>query len=254
MNFQHFAEALLHPAAPCPPGLRTFDGSDPAARFAVHRNNVVASLVAALAETFEVTRRLVGDDFFGAMARQFVCAHPPRSPVLADYGDAFAPFIAGFAPAAPLPYLPDMARLERARVRACHAADAAPLAGEAIAALITDPAALAASRPALHPSLQLVVSDFGVVSLWAAHQGQGDIAQVDAFAAEAALVLRDDDGDVAVVPVPLASARFFGHLLEGATLAQAAAAQAPFDLAGSLAILIRHRAITAWRTSLEACA
>ncbi|MBK6864396.1 MAG: putative DNA-binding domain-containing protein, partial [Ideonella sp.] len=40
-----FARALLQPDAPCPAGLKTWNGSDPAKRFAVYRNNVVVSLV-----------------------------------------------------------------------------------------------------------------------------------------------------------------------------------------------------------------
>ena len=42
-----WAAALLDPERPPPPGLRAWNGSDPARRFAVHRNNVVASLVSA---------------------------------------------------------------------------------------------------------------------------------------------------------------------------------------------------------------
>ena len=54
-------------------------------------------------------------------------AEPPRSPLLFQYGGSFADFIAGFAPAAPLPYLRDMARLEYAQGLAYHAADREPL-------------------------------------------------------------------------------------------------------------------------------
>jgi uncharacterized protein (UPF0276 family) len=91
-----FAETLLDPRAPIPAGLRTWNGSDPARRFDVHRNNVVTSLTAALAATFPVVLELVGADFFQAMAREFVRAAPPASPVLAEYGEAFADFVAGF--------------------------------------------------------------------------------------------------------------------------------------------------------------
>ena len=66
-----FADALLDPARPCPPGLRTWNGSDPARRLAVYRNNVVSSLIDALADTFPVVQRLVGTEFFRAMAGVF---------------------------------------------------------------------------------------------------------------------------------------------------------------------------------------
>jgi hypothetical protein len=253
-----FARALLHADMGCPPGLRAHNGSDPAVRFNVHRNNIVASLVAAMSDTFPVTRQVVGDEFFEAMARVFIVEHPPTSPLLCDYGETFAAFVESFAPAAPVPYLADVARLEHSRVRAYHAADAAPLSREEIAARLSDPAALAGSQVEFHPSAHIVRSDFAIVSLWAAHQGHGDISRVDPFSPEAALVLRED-GDAAVVCVPLPSAIFLCSLRDGATLAQSAdeagragaALGAPFDLSATLGILIRHRALTAWRPSPE---
>ena len=44
-----FAAALLDPDLPPPDRLIAWNGSDPARRFAVYRNNVVVSLVDALA-------------------------------------------------------------------------------------------------------------------------------------------------------------------------------------------------------------
>ena len=247
MNQASFAAALLRPDPRCPPGLRTHNGSDPGARFDVYRNNVVSSLVGALADTFPVTRQLVGDGFFGAMARRFVLEQPPLSPLLCGYGSGLAGFIESFAPAASLPYLADMARLELARVQACHAADAAALSAGEIAPCLADPRALALSRVEFHPSARLVQSRHAVVSLWAAHQGHGEIERVDLSLHEAALVLRERD-DVAVVRVPPATAVFIRALMDGATLGDAAAApDPPFDLAASLAILIRHPALASWR-------
>ena len=85
-----------------------------------------------------MVERIVGADFFQAMARAYALAEPPSSPVLMDYGVSFADFIAGFAPAASLPYLPDVARIERAWREAYHAADAEPLAAVDFAAIAVD--------------------------------------------------------------------------------------------------------------------
>ena len=169
-----FAAALLDPGLPCPPGLRAWNGSDPGRRFAVHRNNVVASLAEALADAYPVVAELVGADFFRAMASAYVRRHPPRSPVLALHGAGFPDFIAGFAPAAGLPWLADVARLERARVEACHAPDGEPSATDWLQ----------------HPSLRVVRSTHPVVSIWAAHQGQGALEDVDLGQPECALVAR----------------------------------------------------------------
>ena len=122
-----FADALLDADQPVPAGIIAHNTAVPSRRFAVYRNNVVTGLVKALRSRFPVTETIVGEEFFAAMARIFVTAQPPRSPLLATYGDAFPAFIVTFEPARDLPYLADVARLEAARTRAYHAADAPPV-------------------------------------------------------------------------------------------------------------------------------
>ncbi|MDF2464770.1 MAG: hypothetical protein K0Q43_3005 [Ramlibacter sp.] len=247
-----FARALLDARQPCPAGLRSWNGSDPAARFAVHRNNVVSSLVDAIVDTFPVTRELVGEAFFAAMARLFVSHAPPRSPVLTLYGDEFPAFIEGFDPARRLPYLADVARLEVLRVRSFHAADAPVLSPDEIARHLLDPQALPDARVEFHPSAAVLSSRFAVVALWAAHQGLGEIADVDTARPQSALVLRQQD-DVAIIPIERGSATFFNCLLAGVPLGKASVAAAEsdkrFELAASVGVLIRHGALSAWHSS-----
>jgi hypothetical protein len=263
-----FAAALLDPAGSVPAGLRAWNGSDPAARFAVYRNNVIVSLVAALSDTFAVVRRLVGADFFGAMAREFVRCHPPRSPVLAEYGEGFADFVAAFDPAAALPYLADMARLELARVCAFHAAEAEPVDLGRLAEALARPEWLAGTRLRLHPSLVVIRASHAVASLWAAHQrDEADlpaaVVAVDLDRPECAIVLRDGDA-VLVQPVSAAVASFVDALQRAQPLGEACLAAgpdephdgvshpAPFDLAATLALLIRHGALVGWHHEGEA--
>src|SRR5262249_3240444 len=117
-----FAEALLNAGGITPPGLVGPDGIASSRRFAVYRNNVVTSLIGTLKDNYRAVHRIVGSEFFGAMAAQFVTANLPQSPIMLDYGAGFAEFIARFEPAATLPYLPDVARIERAWIEAYHAA------------------------------------------------------------------------------------------------------------------------------------
>lgn len=237
---ERWASALLDPEAPLPPGLRCWNGSDPRPRFDVHRNTVLVTLVAALADTFPVVRALVGPDFFAEAARRFVRAQPPCSPLLAEYGAAFPAFLAGYAPAGALPWLSDVARLEFARVTAFHAADAVALDAARLASWLARPDGLADSHWPLHPSLHVVDSDHPVVDLWAAHQGEGSLESVDLQRAQSALVGRDGD-DVLVLTVPRACALFVAVLQAGAPLADAVAtAGDTLDLPASLALLLRH--------------
>lgn len=240
-----FADALLATDDLCPPGLTTWNGSAPEKRFSVYRNNVIVSLIDAMADSYPVTQELVGEAFFRAMARQFVRATPPRSPVLAWYGDGFAEFIEAFPAAAGVPYLADVARLEWLRVEAWHAADADPLASEDIARLLGDAAALPDARFDLHPSVRMLHSRHAVVSLWAAHQSESAalaLADVDPDRAETALVLRNGL-DVEISAVTEGAAMFISRLRQGAALGvaaeQALAADTGFDLAQTLGLLIR---------------
>ncbi len=148
---QLFADSLLAEQPACPPGLTAWNQSDPGRRFAVYRNNVMVSLIDALADTYPVTQALVGEEFFRAMAGVFARSRPPRSPVMAHYGEGFAGFIEDFQPAAGLPYLADVARLELLRVQAYHAADAAAVPAEEIALLLADAGRLAQARFSFSP-------------------------------------------------------------------------------------------------------
>ena len=46
---------------------------------AVHRNNVMSSLIKVVAARFPTVRRLLGEDRFLDSVRQFIAAEPPRS-------------------------------------------------------------------------------------------------------------------------------------------------------------------------------
>ena len=153
-----------------PAGLTTHRGTRDARRFAVYRNNVHVGLVGALEKAFPVVRQLVGDGFFQIMARAYVAAEKPASPVMLDYGHGFPDFVAGFAPAEGLPYLADVARLEVALTQAYHAAEADALDRTGLAGL--DLSRLDATTLALHPAARLVRSPCPVGTIWSHHQAQ----------------------------------------------------------------------------------
>lgn len=242
-----FTAALLDPALPCPQGLRAWNGSDPAARLAVHRNNVVSSLQGALAETFPVVQELVGIEFFRAMASVFVRQSPPRSRILAHYGEEFPDFVERFEPAASVPYLADMARLEMARVRAYHSADAAALAPEAVSLALASGDRIGELRLVCHPSVSVVSSRHAVVSLWAAHQDGSDLGSIDPDVPQDAIVLRAGL-DVLVLRLPPGGAEFVEALLLGRSLADAGAAAgaatSAFDISKILVLLMSRGALS----------
>lgn len=204
-----------------PPGMTACDPTEAERRFAVYRNNVVHGLTEALLSRFPVVQRLVGEAFFSAMARVFAEAHPPASPVLMAWGEDMPGFLDGFPPVAALPYLADVARLELARGRAFHAADAEPLRPEDFARAAQDPSA---SRFRMHASVQLIASRFPVVSIWRTNQPGAAPTPLKADQPETALILRDRAFEVPVQAIGAGDATFVRGLQEGATLLACAAA------------------------------
>ena len=91
-----FAAALGEPSAPPPAATHGRMGAPDVRRFAVYRNNVAVGLIGALEARYPVSRRVAGDDLFRAMARAFVRAHRPRSPVMIAYGAEFPEFVAAY--------------------------------------------------------------------------------------------------------------------------------------------------------------
>ena len=221
MNFtasqDAFAQALLHADRPMPAGITTARGQADASRFAVYRNNVFVGLTKALAQRFPVTEQIVGAEFFTAMARVFAQHRKPASPLMIEYGDGFPNFVAGFAPAAELVYLADVARLEAAWTRAYHAADTPALSLAVLAAVA--PERLPHVRLAPHPSATLLCSHHPVGSIWAAHQNAGG-PSLEGWSPEAVLVVRPEMA-VTVSLVPLQDRIFAQAVLAGAALGEA---------------------------------
>jgi hypothetical protein len=246
-----FSSSLLTAGSPCPPGLTTWNNSDPGRRFDVYRNNVLVSLIDAMADSCPVVEALVGTEFFRAMAGVFVRAQPPASPVMAHYGAGFDTFIRSFPPAAALPYLADMARLELMRAQAFHAADANPLGSADLAHIYADSEALPAARIMLHPSVAVMSSSFAIASLWHAHQADdvsAALSAIDTMLPESVLISRVGL-ELAMFQVDAATANFITALGAGMALAEAVAttqATSPdLDLPAALSLLLRSEAMTA---------
>lgn len=246
MGQRAFAAALRDPALSPP---RFVLAPDPRAllrRFNVYRNSVYAGLVGVLEARYPAVQRLVGDEFFRAMARIFVDAMPPTSPVLLEYGAGFPQFLADFDAVADEPYLPDVARLEWTTHRARHAADAAPLGASAIAAAAQGDASALKLRFA--PSVTVLTSAYPVFSLWRANVAPpAEPGPAEFSGAECVLVTRPSLAAEAV-RIPRGVAVLVMALLDGETLGAAAAQALMVDanvaLDRALALLVAQRAIT----------
>ncbi len=241
-----FVDALRQLDRTAPDALTKRGGRLPGRRFDVYRNNVVVGIIEALRATFPATERLVGDEFFAGAAKAFLEYEPPRSPLLFRYGSTFGDFLDHFPPAASVPYLGDVARLEWARLDAYHAADHAPVSIEALGEVPADEVSRVTFN--MHPSLSLISSAWPVVSLWAASTDRGAPDDVDMKRPEEAIVIRPSM-EVDTRLLPAAGFSFMTALKEGRALEEAASSAAElfkdFDLASHLQGLFEIGAVTA---------
>lgn len=241
---EDFAAALLDPERPVPPGLVGPHGKPSTKRFNVYRNNVVAGLVATLKDAFPAVARIVGEEFFVAMARIYVAGTPPRTPMMFDYGAGFPDFVGAFEPAQSLAYLQDVARIERAWVEAYHAAEAQAL--DPVAFTHIAPGDLPDIRLLLHPSLRLVRSRFPALTIWQMNIEGGVPAPVDLDAGGDEILVVRPDANVELRLLPPGGAAFIQALADKLTILEsmeiAMAADRRFDLSANLSGLMGAKA------------
>ncbi|KVG87709.1 hypothetical protein WJ36_30365 [Burkholderia ubonensis] len=215
-----FAPGLTNPSLGAPADAIAYGHKRVGRRYDVHRNNVTVSLIDALAAIYPSVQRIVGVEFFRAMARFHVRETLPVSPLLFEYGRNFPNFIATYEYARALPWLADTARIERAWLDAYHAADLPPLTADAFATI--EPDALAAVRLVPHPATRIVRSPYPAVAIFAMSRADGPITPLCSGDAEDALVTRPAD-DVIVSRLPPGGAAFLTSLIDSASLGDAVA-------------------------------
>jgi hypothetical protein len=209
-----------------------------AARLAVYRGNVYGNRIKALAAAYPIVRKVVGGEFFDAMAREYARAHPAASGDLNEYGERLAEFVAAFPHTQDLPYLPDVARMEWLAHRAYYAADGAAFDPERLAGL---PASRYADlRPALAPACALLESDWPLARIWTVHQDDFDGGiDVDLDAGPDRILIHRPHWRVQPLALGPGDYRLLESALAGATLGhalEAAVAEDPgFDPVAALA-------------------
>jgi hypothetical protein len=243
-----FAPALTDPACATPADVVGPRGKAAVKRYNVYRNNVTVSLIDALAAIYPAVQRITGVEFFRAMARFHIRATPPTSRLLFEYGRDFPAFIEAYDYAQDMPWLADTARIERAWLDAYHAADAAPLSRDALAAVPPD--GLGDLGFTAHPAARIMRSAYPAVAIFAMNRAEGPVAPLRSSAAEDALITRPGM-EVTVRLLPPGGAVFLTSLMAGETLGAAAGAafnESPcFDLAASIAGMIEAGVFTAIR-------
>jgi len=168
---QAFMKVLIDPNADVHQLLSTIHSSTSLTsqqRLAIYRDSMMESFIKALAGTYPVTLKLVGEDFFRFMAKKYIAQTPSSSPDLGEYGESFPQFIADFESARSVAYLADVAQLEWYYYRVYYGPSSAPFNFQELAAV---PANL---QPEIIFQLPknsfLLESKFPISRIWQIHQ------------------------------------------------------------------------------------
>ncbi|MCU0897261.1 MAG: DNA-binding domain-containing protein [Burkholderiales bacterium] len=230
-----FAQALvaIDPSSGASPEIATL-ARQPG--FAVYRNTVMKGCIDALQANYPAVARLVGEEWFRAAAAIYVRANLPRRPMLADYGEGFADFLAAFEPAAELPYLAGVACLDRFWTEAHLARDEEPLSGASIATRSPDELARTVLRP--HAAARWAWFESApIFSLWRRNRELADDLSDVEWQSEGALLVRPRDS-VRWMSLGRGGCAFLGACAAGETLGSAAAAALAADPDIDLSIFI----------------
>ena len=239
---KQFIQAIMDPSLPVPDGLSDGQARPAGRRFNVYRNNVAASLTAALHTAFPVIAKLLGKENMDGLSGMYLRAHPPSSPLMMFYGAHFPTFLADLKQLSHLGYLADVARLELALRRAYHAADAIPIEADELAKIPPD--ALMQTQIALAPCVQVISSPWPIYDIWRFNT-QSDAPKPNAEAQD--VLITRPEFDPIPQHLPIGGAAWITGLKQGATIAQAHGVTLEttpeFDLATTLTLLLQGAAI-----------
>lgn len=206
-------------------------------RLVVYRRNVFGAMTGALRSTYPVVERIVGDAFFRHAAEAYLRAHPSVSGDLNDFGGAFADFLAVFAPAGGLPYLPDVARLEWQVQRLYYAGDHPPGDLSGLAGLPPERWHFATFH--MHTSWVAMQFPWPLAGIWRVNQS-GYASDMEVGCGPCTILVWRQAGVVKVAELTPGEAGFIDALAAHSPLgiaAENAAADLAFDLAAALARL-----------------
>lgn len=147
----------------------SFDRLSGQKAFAVYRNTCVRGAVEALRAAYPTVDMLVGEEMFTQVALDFRREHPPSGPVLSEYGGEFATFLAQQPWTGELPYLADVARLDRLWLESFLAPEPTCI----------EQSHGRASRIALHPATRFAWLGTPAMSIWQAHRNPHGLVELD---------------------------------------------------------------------------
>lgn len=191
-------------------------------RLQIHQNNFRLTLSSALSGVYPIVMSFVGSDWLEAALKKFVVMHPPQIASLAHYGGGFADFLDSFEPAASMPYLGDVARLEWA-IHECQNAGEEKLLTAKDWKEMSGPDVAKQTLP-LVKAHKFVVSEYPLLDLWHVGNGVESGGEINLASGGTTLLVIRPEAEVMIFPLELTEYTFLNMLASGETILTAAMA------------------------------
>ena len=159
--------------------------------FSVYRNTCARGVVEALRASFPTVDALLGEQMFSNVALDFRREAPPAGPVLSDYGDGFPAYLSRQPWTCELPYLAEVARLDRLWLECFLAAEA----NENVMA--QGPQA----RVRLHPATRFARLATPALTIWQAHRNPSGFDELEPEWCEELALFTRIGGEVVAQPI-----------------------------------------------------
>lgn len=185
------------------------------AGFSVHRHTMMRAAIDALEANYPAVVCLTGASWFRSAAAAYALAFPARDGRLAFYGSCFPRFLADTPSADELPYLADVARLDRLWTESYFARECDPLSTGVARSLTQDALAEMVVRP--HPATRTLDSRLPALAIWHASRAGEPVGDDLTWEPQAVLITRPGH-TVQVVATDPAALAFLDACNDGATL------------------------------------
>jgi hypothetical protein len=208
--------------------------------FAIYRNTVVKGCIDALQANYPAIKRLVGSEWFRAAAAIYVREAPPTNISLMEYGETFGHFLSNFEPAKELPYLADVARLDRFWIESHTALDEERIEPSALGKFSPEELGRVLLRP-LASARWIWFDEQPIYTIWSVNREGETLGDDIEWVGQGALLLRQN-GVVTWRSLGQGACAFLDACAIGLPLEQAANAaaekQASLDIASMLSDLL----------------
>jgi hypothetical protein len=169
------AEGLVQEKSLAPAGLANViigdDRLSAEQRVDIYANMYFYRVLDVFTEDFPATLAILGADRFHNLVTGYLIEYPPTHFSISNAGSRLADFIRAHPLREEFPFLPDLARMERALIEVFHAPDATPVDAEQMRAI--PPQEWPSLKLRLHPAHQIVEFEWDLASVLKAGE-QGD--------------------------------------------------------------------------------